>query len=300
MTSLGIDIGATKIAAGVVDRQGVVLSRAEIPTQAVNSEMLAKQLEDLIRSVASGHKFESVGIGSAGPIDVGGGSISPVNIPLWRNFPIVKEIREVCETNNVTLMGDVVASVFGEFKCGNARSAKNVLGLVVSTGIGGGLVINGEVHNGSTFNAGFIGHTSIAGTSIECECGGIGCLEAISSGPSMVKLARANGLHLSENAQFEEVADAAREGNQIALDAIYVGVDALAMAAANASALLDLDCIVLGGGVAESGDIFWKPLDEAFARRKKHNTFLAVKEISPCALGRNAGIIGAALYSLKE
>ena len=239
-----------------------------------------------------------MGIGSAGPIDCAIGTISPVNISSWRAFPIVEKVKEITGASKVSLIGDVVAVAYGEFMNGAARSYQNVLGLVVSTGIGGGLVINGEVHNGSTFNAGFIGHTTVAGISIECECGGIGCLEAISSGPSMVKWARSNGLDLSENAQFEEVADAAREGNQIAIDAIYKGVDALAMAAANAAALLDLDCIVLGGGVAESGDIFWKPLNEAFARRKKHNTFLAVKDISPCALGRNAGIVGAALYSL--
>ena len=132
----------------------------------------------------------------------------------------------------------------------------------------------------------------------QCSCGAVGCIEAISSGPNMTKWAKEKGLDISEDAKFEDIAHAAREGNAIAIEAIYLGTDAIALAAANASALLDLDAVILGGGVAESGEIFWKPLQAAFTRRKAQNNFLKVEAITSCELGQSAGLIGAALHGM--
>ena len=297
---LGIDIGATKIAVGLVTPNGHVQTRGEIPTKAESSEKLVKELQLLIHEVTSNNEISSVGIGSAGPIDVQRGTISPVNIPIWRDFPVVELVQDITKIKKVSLLGDVVALVYGEFKLGAARGKQNILGLVVSTGIGGGLILNGEVYNGSTWNGGYIGHTLIGGSDKKCFCGGVGCIEAVSSGPSMTKWAKDNGLPISNDAKFEDVAKAAREGNAIAIEAIRLGVDAIAFAAANASALLDLDAVILGGGVAESGEIFWEPLQDAFSRRKAHNKFLSIKNLTPCHLGTSAGLIGAALYSISQ
>jgi glucokinase len=295
---LGVDIGATKIALGLVTPSGELQTRVEIPTKSESSEQLAKELRLLIHQVIGKHEISSVGIGSAGPIDVSQGTISPVNIPIWREFPIVQLVQEATKIQKVSLIGDVVALVYGEFKLGAARGKKNVLGLVVSTGIGGGLILNGEVYNGSTWNAGYIGHTIMGGSDRQCSCGGLGCIEAISSGPNMTRWAKENGLAISEDAKFEDIAHAAREGNETAIEAIYLGTDAIALAAANASALLDLDAVILGGGVAESGEIFWRPLQDAFTRRKAQNNFLKVEAISSCELGQSAGLIGAALHGM--
>jgi glucokinase len=296
---LGIDVGATKIAIGLVDERGVVSDRHEIPTQVASSEILADDLAVLIRRVMakSPTPITAAGIGSAGPIDVDKGTISPVNISIWRHFQIVALVKKLTGLNKVTLIGDVVALALGEYQLGSARHSKNILGLVVSTGIGGGLILNGQVHNGSSWNAGFIGHTVIGDSYTQCFCGGIGCIEALSSGPSMTRWAITNGLDIPGDSKFEAVAEAAKTKNPIAIEAIRLGTDSLAIAIANAAALLDLDCVVLGGGVAESGEVFWKPLQEAFSRRSAHNKFLKVKAISRCELGKDAGLIGAALYA---
>jgi glucokinase len=296
--AIGIDIGATKIAVGLISPSGAITLRKETPSKGSSSEGLATDLANLIREVVHGEEISSVGIGSAGPIDVQRGTISPVNIPIWRDFPVVELVRDITKIKKVSLVGDVVALVYGEFKLGAARGKQNILGLVVSTGIGGGLILNGEVYNGSTWNGGYIGHTLIGGSDRKCFCGGVGCIEAIASGPSMTKWAKDNGLAISVDAKFEDVAKAAREGNAIAIEAIRLGAQAIGIAAANASALLDLDAVILGGGVSESGEIFWKPLQEAFAQSKAHNKFLKVQEISSCDLGKDAGLIGAALHGM--
>jgi glucokinase len=297
--SLGLDIGATKIAAGLISADGEVRKRKGIASQAESSESLASNLESLITEVVGNQEISSIGIGSAGPIDIESGTISPVNIPNWREFPVVQFVKDVTKKEKVTLMGDVVALVYGEYKLGSVKGKENILGVVVSTGIGGGLILSGEVYSGSTWNGGFIGHTVVGGYNDLCSCGGTGCVESLASGPSMTRWALNQGIALPKNATFFDIAQAAREGNEIAIKAIERGVDALALAIANASALLDLDAVVLGGGVAESGDIFWTPLQEAFVRKMAHNNFLIPKELTPCHLGTSAGIIGAALYSMR-
>ena len=157
----------------------------------------------------------------------------------------------------VGMIGDAVAVAVGEHWKGAARGNRNVLGMVVSTGVGGGLILDGRAMAGATGNAGHIGHTSVDPHGPVCVCGGIGCLEAIASGPSLTKWARDNGF---AGVDAAAVADAAAGATGVALAAFRRAGDALGMAIAGAVTLLDLDLVVIGGGVAAAGPLLFEPL----------------------------------------
>jgi len=300
--SLGIDIGASKIALGLVTDQGEVILRSEIGTKGKTEDKLLTDLEQAIHGLEHGSEktIRIVGIGSVGPIDIEAGTISPVNIEIWKNFPIVDFIRRLLGNEEVTLIGDATALAYSEYRFGAALGSKNILGMVVSTGIGGGLIIDGKIYNGSTFNAGFIGHTYWSNSEEICACGRKGCLEAISSGPSMTRWFLEKDHSFQRGIGFQEVAQAAREGNEFALTAIRRGTKALAVTIANAAILLDLDCVVIGGGVTESGSIFWEPLQSAFESEIEFTQFSKVKKLHKSSLNRNAGVLGAASYAFDH
>ncbi len=297
---LAIDIGATKIAIGIVNRLGQVESREDIATQASSQSELNENLRTSIEnqiSLSDG-TIDLVGIGSAGPIDLVKGAINPVNIPAWRDFPLIDFVKQAAKTEKVLMVGDASALSFAEFAVGAAQGYKNVLGVVVSTGIGGGTVIDGKHHIGYTGNASFIGHSIIEMDGPLCACGAKGCVEVFSSGPSMAKWAYANGLVMSSSDDFHEVANQARQGNSIALEAIRRGADALAIGLTNAVAIIDLDAIVVGGGVINAADVFWGPLEEAFNKHMRNLGFGRDCAILKAKLGSDSGLAGAGLVAL--
>lgn len=297
---LAIDIGATKIAIGIVNQMGEVESRVDIQTKGASqselNDSLKRSIQDQIASANS--KIQVVGIGSAGPIDLIKGAINPVNIPVWRDFPLINFIREAASTERVIMVGDASALSFAEFAVGAAKGYRNVLGVVVSTGIGGGTVIDGKHHIGFTGNASFIGHSVIQMDGPLCACGAHGCVEVFSSGPSMAKWASANGLEMQTPDNFHEVAEMARLGNPIARAAIERGAEALAIGLTNAVAIIDLDAIVVGGGVMNAHDVFWAPLQEAFTRHMRTLGFGRDCALLRAELGSDSGLAGAGLVGL--
>ncbi|MEY4320467.1 MAG: hypothetical protein RLZZ471_408 [Actinomycetota bacterium] len=297
---LAIDIGATKIAIGIVNIEGQVESRVDIATQVSSQHELNASLKEAIENQisTSGSTIDLVGIGSAGPIDLVKGAINPVNIPAWRDFPLIDFVKQAANTDKVLMVGDASALSFAEFAVGAAKGFQNVLGVVVSTGIGGGTVIDGKHHIGFTGNASFIGHSIIEIDGPTCACGAKGCVEVFSSGPSMAKWAHANGLEMKSPDDFHEVAQQARNGNAIALEAIRRGANALAIGLTNAVAIIDLDAIVVGGGVMNAADVFWQPLEEAFNKHMRNLGFGRDCQILKAKLGSDSGLAGAGLVAL--
>ncbi|MFC7590066.1 ROK family protein [Nonomuraea antimicrobica] len=187
---LAIDIGGTKLAAALVDEEGSILRSATRPTP--RTEVMSA-LAALIAEVTEGGPApEAVGIGCAGPLDLASGTVSPVNMPSWRGFPLRDEVQQLTGLPTV-LAGDAQCFALGEHWLGAGRGCASLLGIVVSTGIGGGLVINGAPLLGPTGNAGHVGHMSIDPYGERCECGGRGCVERYASGPNMVRWALENG-----------------------------------------------------------------------------------------------------------
>ncbi len=227
MLTLCLDIGGTKIAAGLADPDGVLVHTAKAPTPsgppsndgaeqvwAATAALIADALD-----VAGGLKrrVAAVGIASAGPVDLPGGTVSPINIGSWRGFPLRDRIAALVPGTPVRLGGDGVCMALGEHWLGAGRGASFLLGMVVSTGVGGGLVLDGAPYYGRTGNAGHVGHVVVDPAGARCSCGGRGCVETVASGPSMTRWARANGWSAPPGAGAKELADAAAAGNPLAL-----------------------------------------------------------------------------------
>ena len=287
--ALAIDVGATKVAVGLVTREGEVLARQDLNSKVSSMDELNSSLVEAISDVChrDGVVIVGAGIGSAGPIDKDLGTINPVNIPHWVDFSLVDFVREVSGIKSVRIIGDASALAYAEFLLGAGRGASNLMGIVVSTGIGGGVVLNGAFHVGRTGNAGMIGHSVVVQGGNLCACGQRGCVEAYASGTNMAKDFGADN--------FEAVADAARKGDAKAVAAIDKGASVLALGLLNAVALMDLDTIVVGGGVMLADDVYWPILVKHFEKEMKTLNFPGNVALKKATLGKDSGLVGAGL-----
>jgi len=293
MRTLAVDIGATKIAIALLDAKNQILERLQIPS---NTD---EPVWPILKAALINFSPDRIGIASAGPIDRLKGTISPVNIAQWRKFPIVDEVNALFPNAPIGLLGDCTAVALAESRLGAGIGATNMLGVVVSTGIGGGLVIDGKAFHGESGNAALFGHHSIDFNSgILCDCGRTGCLETFARGPKMVEYAKRLGWKSGED--FIALAQSAREGNAHALEAIDKGTLALAVGITNVLNILDLHTVVIGGGVSFAGPIYWDPFLKHFKEERAHAGFLAEVNIYPAKLKADAGLIGAALFAQES
>lgn len=294
--SLVLDIGGTKIAAGLVDADGQLLhqNRRPTPRSSDPEEVWAAAERTIIDALAAaGGEVSGAGISSAGPIHLPDGTISPVNIAAWRGFPIRDRVSATVPGVPVRLAGDGLCMALGEHWRGAGRGARFMLGMVVSTGIGGGLVLDGLPYGGRTGNAGHVGHVVVDQDGPECNCGGRGCVEAIASGPRLVSWAREQGWAAAPDAGGKELADAAAGGDPIALRAFDRGAGAVAAMIASVAAVCDLDLVIIGGGVAKAGPVLFDPLRAAL-RNYAGLDFIRGLQVVPADLGGDAGLVGAA------
>ena len=287
--ALAIDVGATKIAVGLVTPDGQVLAREDVSSKVASADKLNSSLVEAISDVCHryGVRIMGAGIGSAGPIDNVKGTINPVNIPHWVDFSLVDFVREVSGIQSVRIIGDATALTYAEYLLGAGRGAKNLMGIVVSTGIGGGVVLNGSLHEGRTGNAGYIGHSIVVQGGNLCVCGQRGCVEAYASGTNMAKDYGVDN--------FEAVADAARKSDAQAVAAIEKGAAVLATGLLNAVALMDLDTIVVGGGVMLADDVYWPILVKHFEKEMAALNFPGNVALKKATLGKDSGLVGAGL-----
>ncbi|MDT7765670.1 MAG: glucokinase [Mycobacterium sp.] len=297
--TLALDIGGTKIAAGLVDADGTLVHHARLPTPDGDAEAVWTVVDTLITEALAeaGGRVRGVGVASAGPIDLPAGTVSPINITAWRGFPIVERVSTLTGAP-VRLGGDGLCMALGEQWRGAARGAQFLLGMVVSTGVGGGLVLDGAPYDGRTGNAGHVGHVVVEQDGKPCSCGGRGCVETIAAGPRMAQWARDNGWEAAADADARALADAANAGNTVALRAFRRGATAVAAMIASVGAVCDLDLVVIGGGVASSGALLFDPLREAL-RTYARLDFLRGLRVLPAELGGEAGLVGAAHLAIS-
>ncbi|MCX5214664.1 ROK family protein [Kitasatospora sp. NBC_00240] len=299
-----LDIGGTKIAGALADRDGTLLHQVRLPTPARGSarEVLGAvtRVLDLLARHPTWPSVRAVGIGSAGPVDIQAGTVSPVNIPAWRAFPIRTEVATHPAVHGlpVALGGDAVAMTAAEHWRGAARNHRNALCLVVSTGVGAGLIIDGTLRTGPTGNAGHLGHISVDLDGRPCPCGSRGCLEGLASGTAITRTALEAGWRpTGDDTSATAVATAARTGDPAARHAYDRAARALAAGIAATATLVEIDTAVIGGGVAQAGDILFHPL------RRHLTTYAALPytthlTVTPAQLGTDAGLIGAAALAL--
>ncbi|MER6068491.1 ROK family protein [Streptomyces sp. NPDC001852] len=298
-----LDIGGTKIAGGLVDGHGRILARAQRATPAQqDGETVMRAVEEVLDDLAGSPLWEragALGIGSAGPVDASAGTVSPVNVPGWRDFPLVERVCAATGGLPVELIGDGVAITAAEHWQGAARGHDNALCMVVSTGVGGGLVLNGRLHPGPTGNAGHIGHISVDLDGDPCPCGSRGCVERIASGPNIARRALEEGWRPGSDGDTSAaaVAAAAREGDPVAVGSFERAAQALAAGIAATATLVEIDIAVIGGGVGKAGDILFTPLRKALT---DYATLSFVQRLTvvPAQMGTDAGLVGAAAAAL--
>ncbi len=284
---LAVDFGGTKVeAALVVGGRIVDGTRTRRPT---GPERSAAELDlavtEVVRGALGSSTVTAVGIGSAGPVDTVRGLASPLNVPAWRDHPFRDVVAAAVPGARVVLAIDGLAITLAEHRYGAGRGSDNVLGMVVSTGVGGGLVLDGRGITGATGNAGHVGHMQVSGFDDPCACGRLGCLEAVASGPSSVRWARAQGW---EGSTGEELAASPDPRARAAIERSALAVG---HTIASASALLDLDIVAIGGGFSHSAPDY---LDLVRAGAAEGFPFVRATRILPAGLGNEAPLIGAA------
>jgi glucokinase len=299
--ALAVDVGGTKLAAAVVEPGGRLVTWAQVPTpRDLDAEQLWRTLEALVDQVletagvdvAAG--LAGVGAGCGGPMEWPAGIVSPLNLPLWRSFPLRARLQERFPGIPVRVHNDAICLVAGEHWRGAGRGKDNVLGMVVSTGVGGGLILDSRLILGASGNAGHIGHVVVDPDGPACACGGRGCLEAIARGPALVAWAQSQGWRQGQpDATAKDLADDGAQGHPVGLAAMHRAGRALGIAIASAAYLCDLEVVSIGGGLSQAGAVLFEPLEESLHAHAKLE-FVRQLGVVPAALGQSAGLVGAA------
>ncbi len=300
---LVVDIGGTKMAAGVAEPGGRLITWTQLPTaRDVDAEHLWRNLEDLllqvleVAKVADPAELSGIGCGCGGPMEWPAGLVSPLNIPAWREFPLKDRLAARFGSGGgpVRVHNDAVCVAAGEHWRGAGRGWRNVLGMVVSTGVGGGLILNDRLIDGASGNAGHIGHVVVYPDGPACACGGRGCLEAVARGPALAAWAQDQGWRPGQPGMTaKDLAADAALGHAVATAALHRAGRALGIAIASATCLCDLDVVAIGGGLSQAGSLLFGPLQEALAVHARLD-FARQVRVVPAALGQNAGLVGAA------
>jgi glucokinase len=300
---LALDVGGTKLAAAVVDPTGRILESARLETPKgplVDADTIWRTVLALItpfRGNRPDRQFAGVGVGCGGPMIWPAGEVSPLSVPAWRGFPFRKLLQEEFPGIPVRLHNDAVCTAVGEHWRGAGRAADNVLGMVISTGVGGGLVLGGRLIDGASGNAGHVGHIVVDPNGPDCACGGNGCLEAIASGSRLAAWAVSQGWRSTRGLTARDLADDAARGHPVARAAMDRAGTALGRAIASATHLCDLEVVAVGGGLSQAGPLIFNPLEETF-RRHVRLSFAREVRVVPVELGQEAALVGAAALIL--
>ncbi len=279
MTVLAVDIGGTKLAASRWDG-----GLGEVHRAATGQDPWGA-LCTLLDPLADG--VDAFGVGCGGPMTWPVGEVSPLNIPAWRGFGLRSALADRYGVP-VRLHNDAVCAAAGEHWKGGWHT-DNLLGVVVSTGVGGGIVSGGRLLDGAAGNAGHLGHIVVDPSGPECGCGGRGCVEAIARGPALVAWAAERGC---DAASGVELAALAANGDGLALEAFARAGHALGVGIAAAASVLDTSVVTVGGGISQVPSL-WPALWASVAQHARLS-FLAGLRVGPAALGQTAGLVGAA------
>ena len=301
---VGVDVGGTNLVAGTIAEDGSeILGVVSEPTMsAQGADAVISRIVKLAKaSIAeSGKKVEGVGIGSPGPLDTKTGIVLLTPNLGWTNMPLRDRVGDVLKLP-ATLDNDANCAIFGEWWRGAARGAKYVVGLTLGTGIGGGIVIDGEIYHGATDLAGEFGHVTIDANGRHCKCGNYGCIEAYASGPAIAERA-IEGIQSGAETSLAQyvkndlsqitaqiVYEAANDGDEWALEVVRETASLLGAAVASFLNIFNPEVVVICGGVTQAGDKLFNPLRSEVKRR----AWEACK-IVPGTLPGTAGVYGAA------
>jgi len=314
---LGVDLGGTKILTAVTNSQGKMLSRDHSITPAKKGHEAV--IQSILESAHRALDQAGVAISELGAIGVGAPGLSnpetgilftSPNLPGWQDIPL-RDIMQKRLGKKTFLINDANAAALGEFYFGAARGARNFIYITLSTGIGGGIVIDGKIYTGAIGAAGEVGHMTIDDEGPICNCGNRGCWETLASGTALAREAKhriKEGVRTSileyaegdiEKVTAQAIHSAAEQGDSLAKELIartgyYVGVGL-----ANLINIFNPELIIIGGGLSNIGDMLLEPAFKVAGERAYKEAFQAVRFAS-AELGRNSGVLGAAAFALQE
>jgi glucokinase len=306
--TIGVDIGGTKVAGGVVDDHGQVIDRTRRSTPARDSDATQAAIVAVVRELAGRHEVDAVGLAAAGLVDEHRATmLFSANLPGWRGEPLRDDIAAEVGLP-VIVENDANAAAWGEVCHGAARGERFVVCITVGTGIGGGLVIDGQLYRGR-FGAGAeYGHVRVEPNGRPCGCGNRGCWEQYASGNALVREARWRAAEYRSDAALllslgdgepegisgPDVTAAAREGDPVAVASFEAVGRWLGQGMADLAATLDPGVFVIGGGVSEAGELLIGPARAAYAEALTGRTYRPLADVRQAVLGNDAGVVGVA------
>ena len=306
---VGVDLGGTKIYTALVDLEGSIIKEVTVKTEAnkgetVVLEKILKTIDEVLDGIDI-NEVKAIGVGSPGPLDIENGLIVySSNLP-FRNFNIVKPIKDRYKIDTY-LDNDANVATLSEFMFGSGKGSKNMIFVTVSTGIGGGAILNGNLFRGSTSNALEIGHTTVMKGGPRCGCGNTGCAEALASGTAIMKRAKEavaskveTSLKNYEDVSAREVFLEAEKGDNVSKDILNDSLSYLGITVANLANTFDPDKIVIGGGVSEAGKIVFDKINEEMQKRCL-KTIYDHCNVEKAMLGGKSGVLGAAALAILE
>ena len=314
MIAIGIDIGGMSIKGAAVDSNGRVYEKFSMPfVKGEPGEVTIRKLADLVKEyIASNHldgKIEGIGIGSPGTLDVEHGVVNYANNLGWNELPVAKLMNEVLPYP-IRLTNDANAAAYGEAKFGAGKSYETVIMLTLGTGVGGGIIINGQLFEGNQAKGGELGHTVIVVDGEQCTCGRKGCLEAYASASALIRetkkamLANKRSLMWKICPEIELVGgkvvfEGVAQGDKVATNVLNNYIKYLGEGILNYCNIFRPNVIVLSGGIANAGAPLFDPLNEYV--KEHHYGYKATPEVKvvPAELGYDSGKIGAAALFFK-
>jgi glucokinase len=303
----GIDVGGTKIAGGVVDESGAIIEELRVESPATDAEAIEEAIAGLVTELRTRHEIVAVGVGAAGYIDKARAVVMFAPNIAWRDVNLKSELEERVDLP-VVVENDANAAAWGEFTFGAGHDVDDLLLVTVGTGVGGGVVLDGELYRGAFGVGAEIGHMRVVPDGILCGCGNHGCFEQYGSGSALVREARsaAGGGSLLARALLDRaggdpakitgplITEAARAGDPFATEQLAALGKWLGEGIASLTAVLDPAVVVIGGGVSEAGELLLEPTRAAFASQLTGRGHRPMLEIRKARLGNRAGLIGAA------
>jgi glucokinase len=304
--TIGVDIGGTKIAAGVVDEAGTILQTSQVATPPT-PEGVVDAIADAVRTVGQGTGAEAVGIGAAGYVDDKRATVLFAPNIAWRHEALKDKVEQRVGLP-VVVENDANAAAWGEYRFGAGQGHDDVVSITLGTGLGGGIVLGGKLYRGRFGIAGEFGHIRMVPDGLLCGCGSQGCWEQYASGRALVRYARqrataspdaaqvllALGDGTPEGVEGKHISAAARQGDPVAIDSFRELARWAGAGLADLASLFDPSAFIVGGGVSDEGDLVLEPIRKSYRRWLVASRYRPHAQVLAARLGGRAGLVGAA------
>ena len=304
--TIGVDIGGTKIAAGVVDEDGSILETVKVPTPST-PEGVVDAIVGAVRQVSTGHQIEAVGIGAAGYVDDKRATVLFAPNINWRHEALKDKVEQRVGLP-VVVENDANAAAWGEYRFGAGQGHSDVICITLGTGLGGGIIIGNKLRRGRFGVAAEFGHIRVVPDGLLCGCGSQGCWEQYASGRALIRYAQQRANATPENAEIllalgdgtvegiegRHISAAARQGDKVAVDSFRELARWAGAGLADLASLFDPSAFIVGGGVSDEGELVLDPIRKSFRRWLIGGEWRPHAQVLAARLGGKAGLVGAA------